>query len=111
MPRPTPAQLAYGSATVICATLAMLLLSQARSGPGVTLIAVVALAVGVLVALTAPPVRTARRVRTGPTGRAAAVPERTSARATPSRIHARHDAAAAQAARRAAAQRSPSLRS
>jgi hypothetical protein len=107
MPRPTPAQLAYGSATVICSTLAMLLLSRAQSGPGVALIAVVALAVGVLVALTAPGLLTALRVRTNSRSgaRAGAVRARTS---SPSRIHARHDAAAAQAARRVA---EPSLRS
>ncbi len=52
MPRPTPAQLAYGSATVICSTLAMLLLSQASSPAGVVSIAVAGLALGVLVALT-----------------------------------------------------------
>jgi hypothetical protein len=107
MPRPTPAQLAYGSVTVVCSTLAMLLLSRAPSGPGVALIAVIALALGVLVALTAPGTRTAGRLRTGTAARAAK--PRT---ATPSRIHARHDgttaAARARAARRVA---EPSLRS
>ena len=34
MPRPTAAQLAYGSCTVIFSTLAMLLLSQTSSGVG-----------------------------------------------------------------------------
>lgn len=63
MPRPTPAQLAYGSATVVLSTTAMLLLSEARSGPAVALVAVVALALGTLVALTAPsPRRTPARV-------------------------------------------------
>jgi hypothetical protein len=52
MPRPTPAQLAYGSATVVCSTLAMLLLSRASSLPGVVAIVVAGLALGVLVALT-----------------------------------------------------------
>ncbi|WP_314175502.1 hypothetical protein [Streptomyces winkii] len=107
MPRPTPAQLAYGSATVVFSTLAMLLLSQARSGPGVALIAVVALAAGVLVALTAPGVRTARAARTGFRARAGAVRTRTSS-PSPSRIHARHDAAAVRNAGRVA---EPSLRS
>ncbi|MEU0739945.1 hypothetical protein [Streptomyces sp. NPDC006134] len=66
MPRPTVAQLAYGSCTVIFSTLAMLLLSQAAwdedGAPAwaVAVIAVVALGLGVLVALTAPP-PTARR--------------------------------------------------
>lgn len=61
MPRPTPAQLAYGSVTVIFSALAMLLLSQTRSGPGIAVIAVVATAVGVLVALTAPGLTLIRR--------------------------------------------------
>lgn len=54
MPRPTVAQLTYGSATVICSTLAMLLLSQASSAPGVAVIAFAALGLGLLVALTVP---------------------------------------------------------
>ncbi|MEU6226615.1 hypothetical protein [Streptomyces sp. NPDC047042] len=53
-PRPTVAQLAYGSCTVILSTLAMLLLSQTSSGPGVALIALVGLALGLLVAMTVP---------------------------------------------------------
>nr|WP_229698459.1 hypothetical protein [Wenjunlia tyrosinilytica] len=55
MPRPTPAQLAYGTATVVFSTLAMLLLSEARSGVGVVVIAVVGLALGTLVAISAAP--------------------------------------------------------
>ncbi|MFI0830452.1 hypothetical protein ACH4TK_03450 [Streptomyces sp. NPDC021140] len=58
MPRPTAAQFAYGSCTVIFSTLAMLLLSQTSSGPGVALIAVAALALGLLVAMTVPQPRT-----------------------------------------------------
>ncbi|MFJ5993555.1 hypothetical protein [Streptomyces sp. NPDC092370] len=54
MPRPTAAQLAYGSCTVILSTLAMLLLSQTSSGVGIAIIAVAALALGLLVALTVP---------------------------------------------------------
>ncbi|MEU1461051.1 hypothetical protein ABZ467_10260 [Streptomyces sp. NPDC005727] len=54
MPRPTAAQLAYGSCTVILSTLAMLLLSQASSGPAITVIALAALALGLLVAMTVP---------------------------------------------------------
>ncbi|WP_369033440.1 MULTISPECIES: hypothetical protein [Streptomyces] len=53
-PRPTTAQLAYGSCTVILSTLAMLLLSQTSSGPGVVLIALVGLVLGLLVAMTVP---------------------------------------------------------
>ncbi|MFF4269193.1 hypothetical protein [Streptomyces sp. NPDC001536] len=54
MPRPTAAQLAYGSFTVIFSTLAMLLLSQTSSGVGIAVIAVAALALGLLVAMTVP---------------------------------------------------------
>ncbi|AEW94313.1 MULTISPECIES: hypothetical protein [Streptomycetaceae] len=52
MPRPTPAQLGYGSATVVCSTLVMLLLSEVSSPAGVVAISVAGLALGVLVALT-----------------------------------------------------------
>ncbi|MFE9452641.1 hypothetical protein [Streptomyces sp. NPDC006739] len=54
MPRPTAAQLAYGSCTVIFSTLAMLLLSQTTSGLGIAIIAFAALALGLLVAMTVP---------------------------------------------------------
>ncbi|MFJ7152681.1 hypothetical protein ACIQVT_31570 [Streptomyces sp. NPDC100445] len=69
MPRPTAAQLAYGACTVILSTFAMLLLSQAGSVVGICVIALAALALGLLVALTAP----------APRGR----PERTSAEPVP----------------------------
>ncbi|GAB2938801.1 hypothetical protein [Streptomyces mayteni] len=51
MPHPTPAQLICGSATVITTTFALLLLAPALSGPGLALVAGVALLLGVLVAL------------------------------------------------------------
>ncbi|MFF9769748.1 hypothetical protein ACF1GT_24670 [Streptomyces sp. NPDC014636] len=54
MPRPTAAQLAYGSCTVIFSTLAMLLLSETSSGVGIVVIALAALALGLLVAWTVP---------------------------------------------------------
>lgn len=54
MPRPTAAQLAYGSCTVIFSTLAMLLLSQTSSAVGIAITAVAALALGLLVAMTVP---------------------------------------------------------
>ncbi|MFH9660682.1 hypothetical protein ACH4NF_21580 [Streptomyces sp. NPDC017248] len=62
MPRPTVAQLAYGACTVVFSTLAMLVLSQTGSGPGIVVIALAALALGLLVAWTvpAPGARTAR---------------------------------------------------
>ncbi|MFJ5263549.1 hypothetical protein ACIQAC_24110 [Streptomyces sp. NPDC088387] len=62
MPRPTAAQLAYGSCTVILSTLAMLLLSQTSSAVGIAVVAVTALALGLLVALTAPMKKTPRRI-------------------------------------------------
>lgn len=54
MPRPTAAQLAYGSATVVISTVAMLLLSRTTTGIGVAVIGVAALALGLLVAVTVP---------------------------------------------------------
>ncbi|WP_406727330.1 hypothetical protein WJ438_25660 [Streptomyces sp. GD-15H] len=60
MPRPTVAQLAYGSCTVVFSTLAMLLLSQTSSGVGIALVVVAALALGLLVAMTVPLSRPAR---------------------------------------------------
>lgn len=54
MPRPTAAQLAYGSATVIVSTIAMLLLSQTSTGLGVAVISAAALGLGLLVALAVP---------------------------------------------------------
>ncbi|THA81868.1 hypothetical protein [Streptomyces sp. A0592] len=70
MPRPTAAQLAYGSATVIVSTIAMLLLSQTSTGLGVAVISAAALALGLLVALTVPaPKRRGRHAaRTGGAG-------------------------------------------
>lgn len=53
-PRPTAAQLAYGSCTVILSTLAMLLLSQTSSAVVIAIIAFSALALGLLVAMTVP---------------------------------------------------------
>ncbi|MFD9485540.1 hypothetical protein [Streptomyces sp. NPDC059991] len=72
MPRPTAAQLAYGSATVVFSTVAMILLSQTDSGVGVGVIVLAALLLGLLVAVTVPMPKAARTVRTN---RAAAVEE------------------------------------
>ncbi|MEV0906022.1 hypothetical protein [Streptomyces hokutonensis] len=68
MPRPTAAQLAYGSFTVIFSTLAMLLLSQTSSGLGIAVVAFAALALGLLVSLTVPQPKS----RTAAAARAAA---------------------------------------
>ncbi|MYZ36542.1 hypothetical protein GT002_15920, partial [Streptomyces sp. SID4917] len=54
MPRPTAAQLAYGSATVVCSTVVMLLVSGITTGAGVVVIGIAALALGLLVTLTVP---------------------------------------------------------
>ncbi|MFD0552438.1 hypothetical protein ACFQ0X_27145 [Streptomyces rectiviolaceus] len=54
MPRPTPAQITYGTLTVVFSTLAMLLLSQTSSGIGIAVIAAAALGLGLLVAMTVP---------------------------------------------------------
>ncbi|HEY9373554.1 hypothetical protein [Streptomyces sp.] len=62
MPRPNAAQLAYGSATVVFATVALLLLSRATTGPGIALIGVASLLLGLLVVLTMP-VASRRRAR------------------------------------------------
>jgi hypothetical protein len=50
MPRPTTAQVAYGSLTVVLSTFALLLLSGARSGAGVVVVAAAGLILGLLVA-------------------------------------------------------------
>jgi len=76
MPRPTAAQLAYGSATVICSTLAMLLLSQTSSGLGVAVIALAALGLGLLVALTVPLPKSRPAAAPAPGTAAAAAEER-----------------------------------
>jgi hypothetical protein len=60
MPRPNTAQLAYGSATVICSTLAMLLLSRTATGIGVAVIGIAGLLLGLLVAVTIPSSRRAK---------------------------------------------------
>ncbi|MEV0091841.1 hypothetical protein [Streptomyces sp. NPDC050738] len=62
MPRPTAAQLSYGSATVIFSTVAMLLLSRTETGVGVGVIVLAALVLGLLVALTVPMPKAARAV-------------------------------------------------
>ncbi|MFG1805887.1 hypothetical protein [Streptomyces sp. NPDC049040] len=61
MPRPTTAQLAYGSLTVVLSTLATLLLSDVRSGAAVVAVAAGGLLLGLLVAVTVTMPATARR--------------------------------------------------
>ncbi len=54
MPRPTAAQLSYGSVTVVFSTLAMLLLFRTGSDLGIAVIGTAGLALGLLVAVTVP---------------------------------------------------------
>ncbi|MFJ3904121.1 hypothetical protein [Streptomyces sp. NPDC090025] len=71
MQRPKPAQLAYGSATVVLSAVALLLLSGTTTILGITAICVACLMLGVLVAVTMP-VR-ARHVKTPDTSSGTAV--------------------------------------
>ncbi|MFI1397775.1 hypothetical protein [Streptomyces sp. NPDC020681] len=61
MPRPTAAQLAYGSATVVFSTLALLLFTRTTEGIGVAAIGVASMALGLLVAVAMPLSRNAAR--------------------------------------------------
>ncbi|MFI0896689.1 MMPL family transporter [Streptomyces sp. NPDC020983] len=61
MPRPTTAQLVYGSLTVVLSTLAALLLSDVRSGAAVAAVAAAGLVLGVLVAVAVTMPAVARR--------------------------------------------------
>ncbi|MFI9585145.1 hypothetical protein ACIHCQ_25590 [Streptomyces sp. NPDC052236] len=54
MPRPTAAQLAFGSATVVFSTLALLLLTGTTNGVAVAAIAVSGMALGLVVAVALP---------------------------------------------------------
>ncbi|MEU4133937.1 hypothetical protein [Streptomyces wuyuanensis] len=76
MPRPTAAQLAYGSATVVVSTVAMLLLSRATTALGVAVVGVTALTLGLLVAVSVPVPDRAKAARTAGRSRAAAIEDR-----------------------------------
>ena len=65
MPRPTTAQLAYGSLTVVLSTLATLLLSDVRSGAAVVAVAA-GLLLGLIVAVSVTMPAAARRRTAGP---------------------------------------------
>ncbi|MCS0639128.1 hypothetical protein NX801_26490 [Streptomyces sp. LP05-1] len=86
MPRPTAAQLVYGSATVVLSTVALLLLSGTSAVAGVALIGGAALALGTLVALSVPGARRDRRLPAEPGARAA---ERVPGPRVESRTHGR----------------------
>ena len=89
MPRPTPAQLVYGSCTVIFSTLAMLLLSQTSSGVGIAVIAFAALALGLLVAMTVPLPKPRVVAVQQPAAEEAPVPATVAAMAAPEPVHER----------------------
>ncbi|MFB7369093.1 hypothetical protein ACFC0D_04555 [Streptomyces sp. NPDC056222] len=54
MPRPNAAQLAYGSATVVFSTVALLLLSRTTTALGIVVISAAGLLLGLLVTVTMP---------------------------------------------------------
>ncbi|WP_137989092.1 hypothetical protein [Streptomyces vilmorinianum] len=54
MPRPNAAQLAYGSATVVFSTVALLLLSRTTTPLGIMVISAAGLLLGLLVTVTMP---------------------------------------------------------
>ncbi|WP_219091719.1 hypothetical protein [Streptomyces sp. JJ38] len=66
MPRPNPAQIAYGFATVVLSAVVLLLLTRTESGTGAVLIASGSLVLGLLVALTAPARQRATADTAGP---------------------------------------------
>ncbi|WP_406450585.1 hypothetical protein OG782_13355 [Streptomyces sp. NBC_00876] len=101
MPRPTAAQLSYGSVTVVFATLAMLLLSRTSSVLGIAVVGTAGLALGLLVSVTVPlPARrnTARTAKPASTGtevptHPAAVPAADAEDRTPDPLQSRIPAA------------------
>ncbi|MEU5160992.1 hypothetical protein AB0G74_15475 [Streptomyces sp. NPDC020875] len=70
MPRPTAAQLASGSATVVFSALALLLFTRTSHAVGVAAIGVVSLALGLLVATALPMSRAIRAARASRTAAA-----------------------------------------
>lgn len=73
MPRPTIAQVAYGSLTVVLTTVALLLATDARSGAAVAGLAAAGLLAGLLMAVAlAPRAHRAGAAPAGPAGREAA---------------------------------------
>ncbi|MFD3335432.1 hypothetical protein ACFWV1_22675 [Streptomyces sp. NPDC058700] len=76
MQRPNAAQLAYGSATVVLATVALLLLTGTTTTLGITVISLAGLLLGLLVTVTMPVRTTGVKV----TGRVPAPPGNEEAR-------------------------------
>lgn len=87
MPRPTTAQLAYGSLTVVLSTFAALLLSDVRSGAAVVAVAAAGLLLGLLVAAAVTMPAVARRRATATLPAAVSVPRsRVAGGAEPQRV-------------------------
>ncbi|MEU9996845.1 hypothetical protein [Streptomyces sp. NPDC050848] len=74
MPRPNAAQLAYGSATVVFSTVALLLLSRTTNTLGIVVISAAGLLLGVLVAMTMPARRRTPAAPVAPATPAATLP-------------------------------------
>ncbi|GAA4678001.1 hypothetical protein GCM10023347_35450 [Streptomyces chumphonensis] len=70
MPRPSPAQIAYGLATVMLTAVALLLLTRTESGTGAVLVASGSLVLGLVVSLTVPTRARAAQTGSAPTGAA-----------------------------------------
>ncbi|MFJ8658657.1 hypothetical protein [Streptomyces sp. NPDC093795] len=87
MQRPNAAQLAYGSATVVLATVALLLLTRTTSTPGITAVSLAGLLLGLLVAVTMPVRTTSVKV----TGRVPAPPRNEEVRTPAARVGAGAD--------------------
>jgi hypothetical protein len=98
MPRPTAAQLVYGSCTVIFSTLAMLLLSQTSSGLGVVVISLSALVLGLLVAMTVPAPKPAAPTASVVPPRPAAVTDKRVTAQTEQRVPVQRETVAAASA-------------
>lgn len=73
MQRPNAAQYAYGSAVVVLATTALLLLTGATGPPGIVLACLTGLVLGTVVAVTMPP--GTRRVKTQGTTSVTSLPD------------------------------------
>ncbi|WP_299527901.1 hypothetical protein [uncultured Streptomyces sp.] len=92
MPRPTAAQFAYGSATVVITTVALLLLTGTEALAGVAAVCLAGLALGLLVAAAVPatgrtgPERPAGGPRTGATRATVAAPRPRRAERTDERV-------------------------
>ncbi|MCM2392242.1 hypothetical protein [Streptomyces albipurpureus] len=84
MPRPTAAQLAYGSATVVLSALALLLLTGATHIVAVAAIGVGSMVLGLTVAVAVPIGRAARAAKTAGAARSLSASHRAAAGRTTS---------------------------